>query len=185
MEYPKIINLLDNTPNQPTKFRTKKINDDSRGKCNTNSKIKFKISLLKSSLCDYSDAYRLVSGTITVVRGANANNAAREADRNNKLAIFKNCAPFTDCTTEINNTQIDNARDLDVVMPIYNLTKYSDNYSKASGSLCQYCRDEPNNPTTESESFNSKSKFLDNTNNAGIINAKIAVSLQYLSKFNF
>ena len=67
MEYQKIINLLDNTPNQPTKFRTKnwiEINDDSHGMYNTNSQIKFKTSMLRSSLCDYSDADILVSGTI-------------------------------------------------------------------------------------------------------------------------
>ena len=70
MEYQKIINLLENTPNQPTKFRTKKwveINDETRGTYNTNSQIKFKTSMLRLSLCDYSDACILVSGTITVV----------------------------------------------------------------------------------------------------------------------
>ena len=70
MEYQKIINLLDNTPNQPNKFRTKywvEINDESRGTYNTNSQIRFKTSLLRSSLCDYSNAYILVKGTITVV----------------------------------------------------------------------------------------------------------------------
>ena len=85
------------------------INDDSRGTCDTNSQVKFKTSMLKSSLCDCSDAYILVSGTITVV-GALADDAARVADRSNKQAIFKNCAPFTDCITEINNTQVDNTK---------------------------------------------------------------------------
>ena len=74
----------------------------------------------------------------------------------------------------MNNTQVDNADDLDVVIPMYNLIEYSDNYSKTSGSLNQSCRDEPNNVIAESESFKFKSKFLDNTNNASIINVKIA-----------
>ena len=60
-----------------------------------------------------------------------------------KKVIFKNCAPFTNCINEINNTQIDNAKDIDIVMPMYNLTEYSDNYAKTSGSLWQYCKDIP------------------------------------------
>ena len=86
--------------------------------------------MLKSSLCDYSDAYILVKGTITV-----NNTAAADADANNtnKTVIFKNCAPFTNRVSEINNPQVDNAKDIDIVMPMYNLVEYSDNYSKASG----------------------------------------------------
>ena len=98
----------------------------------TNSQIKFKTSMLKSSLCDYSDAYILVKRTITV-----NNTAAADADANNtnKKVIFKNCAPFTNYISEINNTQVDNAKDIDIVMPMYNLIEYSNNYSKISGSL--------------------------------------------------
>ena len=141
MEYQKIINLLDNTPNQPSKFRTKnwvEINDDASGTHNTNSQSKFKTSMLKSSLYDYSNAYILVSATITVA-GAGGNDVAITADINNKQAIFKNFAPFTDCITEINNTQVDNAKHLDVAMSMYNLIESSDNYSKTSGSLYQFC----------------------------------------------
>ena len=85
--------------------------------------------MLKSSLCDYSDAYILVKGTITV-----NNTAATDTDANNtnKKVIFKNCASLTNCISEINNTQVDNAKDLDIVMPMYNLIEYSDNYSKTS-----------------------------------------------------
>ena len=122
MEYEKIINLLENTPNQPNKFRTKnwvEINDDSRGTYNTNSQIRFKTSMLRSSLCDYSEAYILVSRTIKI-SGARNNDAARRLYERNKQVIFKNCAPFTDCISEINNTQIDNAKYIDVVMPVYN-----------------------------------------------------------------
>ena len=138
MEYQKIANLIDdNTPNQPSKFRTRnwiEINDESRGAYNVNSQIKFKTTMLKSSSCDYSDAYILVRGTI------NVNNTAAA---NNKKVIFKNCAPFTNCINEINNTQIDNAKDIDIVMPMYSLIEYSDNYAKTIGSLWQYCKDIP------------------------------------------
>ena len=105
------------------------INDDSRGTCNTNSQIKFKTSMLRTSLCDYSDGYILVSGTI-IITGEGNDDAARRLDERNKGVIFKNCAPFTDCISEINNTQIDNAKDIDVVIPMYHLIEYSDNYSK-------------------------------------------------------
>ena len=101
---------LDNTPSQPTKFRTKnwvEINDDARGTYSTNSQIKFQTSMLKSGLCDYSDAYILVSGTIT---GNGDNDTVKRADEREKGVIFKNCAPFIDCISEINNTQIDNAK---------------------------------------------------------------------------
>ena len=103
-------NWLDNTPSQPTKFRTKnwvEINDDARGTYSTNSQIKFQTSMLKSGLCDYSDAYILVSGTIT---GNGDNDTVKRADEREKGVIFKNCAPFIDCISEINNTQIDNAK---------------------------------------------------------------------------
>ena len=133
MEYQKITNFLDNTPNQPTRFETKnwvEVNEDSRGTYNTNSQTKIKMSMLKSSLCDYSDVYMLVTGTITV-------------PSTRKNIIIKNCAPFTDCMSKINNTQIDNAKYIDMIMPMYNLIQHSDNYSKTSGRLWQYYRDEP------------------------------------------
>ena len=129
MEYQKIINLLVKTPNQPSKFRTKdwvEINDEARGAYNINIQIKFETSMLQSSLCDYSDAYILVSGTITLV-AAGAEAAAIAADRNKKQAVFKNCSPFTDCVTDISNTQVDNAKDLGVFMPMYSLIEQSDN----------------------------------------------------------
>ena len=105
------------------------INGDSRGTCNTNSQIKFKTSMLRTSLCDNSDGYILVSGTI-IITGEGNDDAARRLDERNKGVIFKNCSPFTDYIGEINNTQIDNAKDIDVVMPMYHLIEYSDNYSK-------------------------------------------------------
>ena len=134
MEYQKIANLIDDTSNQPSKFRTKnwvEISDESRGAYNVNSQIKFKTTMLKSSLCDYSDAYILVKGTISVNNTAAAAAAASAAVNNtNKKVIFKNFAPFTNCISEINKSQIDNAKDTDIVMPMYNLIEYSDNYAK-------------------------------------------------------
>ena len=129
MEYQKIANLLENgatlnVSNQPSKFRTKnwvEINDESRGTYSVNRKINLKASLLRSSLCDDSDAYILVEGNISVnntgVADAKANNA-------NKKVILKNCAPFTDCLSKI-NSQVDNAKDNDIVMPMYNLIEYT------------------------------------------------------------
>ena len=159
--------MIDDTSNQPCKFRTKnwvEINDESRRAYNTASQIKFKTTMLKSSLCDYSDAYILVKGTISVnnttAEGAAANNT-------NKKIIFKNCDPFTNCISEINNTQIGNAKDIDIVMSMYNLIEYNDNYAKTTGSLWQYCKDIParnNNQIVNfaadnlTDSFNFKSK---------------------------
>ena len=119
--------MLVNTPNQPTKCRRKnwvEINDDSRGAYNSNSQIKFKTSVLRASLCDYSNAYILVSGT-TSITGAGNDDATRRLDERNKGVIFKNCAPLTDCISEINNTQIDNAKYIDAVMTLHNLIEYN------------------------------------------------------------
>ena len=123
MEYQEIINLLDNTPNQPSRFRTKNwfvIKDDSCGTQNTNSQIKFKTSVLKSSLCDYSDVYVIVNGTITIT-GKENDDASWQADKRNKEGAFGNSAPFVGCISKINNIQIDNGKYLDVVMLICNL----------------------------------------------------------------
>ena len=189
MEYQKIANLIDDTSNQSSKFRTRnwvEINDESRGAYNINSQFKFKTTMLKSSLCDYSDAYILVKRTISVTNTAAANNI-------NKKVIFKNCAPFTNCISEINNTQIDNAKDIDIVMPMYNLIEYSDNYVKTAGSLWKYCKDIPtrndnngivvfgrNNLT---DSFNFKAKITGQTGNNGTKDVEIMVPLKYLSNF--
>ena len=199
MGYQKIANLIDDTSNQPSKFRTNnwvEINDESRGTYNVNSQIKFKATMLDSSLCDYSDAYILVKGIITV-----NNTAAAGADANNtnKKVIFKNFAPFTNCISKINNnTQVDNAKDIDVLMPMYNLIEYSDNYAKTSGSLWQYCLDIPavnsnatvdfteNQPTHSSKNnllFTHKVKITGQTGNGGTKNVEIMVPLKYLSNF--
>ena len=130
MEYQKIINFSGNTPNQPSKFKTKnwvEINDESRKIYNTNGQIKLKSTILKSILCDYSDVYIFVKGTITITT-AGYDTDARHADERDKGIIFKNCAPFINCISKINNTQIDNAKYIDIVMLMYNLIEYSDNY---------------------------------------------------------
>ena len=129
------MDLLDNTLNQPSKFRTKnlvEINDGTRGMYKINSQIKFKAPMLNSRLCDYSDAYILNKGIISIAQvpppPANPNN-------NKKEVVFKNCAPFTEFISKINNTQIDNPKEFKVAMPIYNLIKYSYDYLKTLGSL--------------------------------------------------
>ena len=116
MEYWKIIFFLDNAPNQPFKFRIEnwvEINHDGCERYDTNSQAKFKPPTLKPSLCDYSDPQ-------THVTIGNMQTSAAPNDRNKKL-IFKNFAPFTDCTSEINYRPGDNAKDIDVVMPMYDL----------------------------------------------------------------
>ena len=185
--------MIGDTSNQPSKFRTRnwvEINDGSRGAYNVNSQIKFKTTMLKSSFCDYSDAYILVKGTISVNNTAAAGAAVNNDD---KKVIFKDCAPFTNCISEINNTQEDNAKDIDIVMPMYNLIEYSDNYAKTSGSLCQYCKDIParnnNNEITEftggntTDSLNFKAKITSQTGDDGTKDVEIMVPLKYLSNF--
>ena len=187
MEYQIITNFLDsNKSNKPFKFRTKtlvKINDELRGTYNVNSQIKFKTAMLKSSLCDYSDPYILVKGTITIA-GAGADAAARQADERDKGLIFKNCGLFINCISEINNTQVNNDKDIDIVMPMHSLIEYSDNYSKTPGSLWQYCRDEPNNNLADSESFKFKVRITGKTpNDDNEKDVEIMVPLKYLSNF--
>ena len=138
--------------------------------------------MLNASLCDYSDAYILVEREITAV-WKGADDVAIAADRNNKGVVFKNSGPFLSCISEINNAHVDNAEDLDIVMPIYNLLEYSENYAKTLASLWQYCRDEPDDNIADSKSFKFKSSITNNTNNAGIANVKIIVPLKYLSNF--
>ena len=185
--------MLDNASTQPPKLRIKiwvEINDESRGTYNINSQIKFKTTMLKSRSCAYSDAYNPVKGTITV-----NNTAAADVDANNanKKVIFKNCAPFINCVSEINNTQVDNAKDIDIVMAMYNLIEYSANCSKTSGSLWQYFKDitavynngaivnfAENNLTN---SFNFKGKMAGQIGDDGTKNVEVMVPLKDLSNF--
>ena len=119
MEYRKISNLLESTSDNLSKFRTRnwvEIKDESRENY-ANSDIRFKTTMLRSNLCDYADSYILVKETITIT-GAGANADAERADERDKGVTFKNCAPFTKCISRINNTGIDNAHDIDIVMPM-------------------------------------------------------------------
>ena len=147
--------------------------------------------MLRSSLCDYSDAYIHVKGNISVnnTKAADAN-----GNNTNKKVIFKNCAPFTDCISKVNNVQVDNAKDFDIVIPMYNLIEYSDNYLKTSGSLWKYCKDIPTvnnngdivdfNGANATNSFNFKTKITSQTDKNGRIdNVDILVPLKYLRNF--
>ena len=172
--------MLNDGSSKPSKFKPKnwvEISDEARGIYSPNKQIKCKTSMLRSSLCDYSDAYILVKRNIAV-----NNTAAAGADANNtnKKVIFKNWAPFTNCISKINNADIDNAKYIDIVMPMYNLIEYSDNYSKTSGSLWQYYKDVPAvnndgdivnfNEANATDSFNFKTKINGQTNDDGEIN---------------
>ena len=152
MEFQKIVNFLDATSDDKDlpRFVTKKwveVYDQSGGNYNVNKEIRIKTSMLRSDLCDYSDAYIVVKGDITL-EGDN------DANKRNKNLAFKNNAPFINCISKINGVKIDNAEDLDVVMPMYNLLEYSKNYRKTTGSLWNYYRGEPSDRlSSNSESF--------------------------------
>ena len=136
--------------------------------------------MLRSNLCDYADAYILVKGRITIT-GAGADGAARRADERDKGVIFKNCAPFTKCINRRNNTDVDTTRDIDMVMSMYNLIEYSDNYSKTSGGLWQCYKDDPNDNMTDSASFKSKVKMTGKTSaDRNAKNVEIIVPLKYV-----
>ena len=163
MEFQKIVNLLDITSDNKDlpRYITKKwieVYDQSEKHYNANKKITIKTPMLRSNLCDFTDAYIVVKGDITVT---NPNNAKR-----NEAVAFKNNAPFINCISKTNGIKIDNTQDLDVVMPMYNLLEYSKNYKKTTGSLSNYYRDEPSTPlSTNSESFNYKTSITGNTYN--------------------
>ena len=174
MEYDKINNLLDSESEQLSKFVTReyvRVNSLSNT-YNENKSTRFKTPMLRSDLCDYADAYILVNGTITVTAAAGANNIR---EKRNKQLILKNNAPFVSCITRINNELIEDADDLNIVMPMYNLLEYSKNYRKTVGSLYNYYRDElnddanlddfANNNVVSSNSFQCKNKIIGNTYN--------------------
>ena len=139
--------------------------------------------MLRSNSFDYPDAYILVKGTITIT-GAGNDDVGKRLDERNKGVIFKNWASFIRCISRINNTDIYNAQDIDIVMPMYNLIEYSDNYSKTSGSLWQYYKDETNDNITQTESFKSKIKITGKTPAASNKkDVEIIVPLKYLSNF--
>ena len=223
MEYDKINNLLrvvdtsakhvlseDNESEQLFKFVTReyvKVNS-LLNTYNENKSIRFKTPMLRSNLCDYSDAYILVKGAITVTGN-------HPRDRQNRPFILKNNAPFISCITRINGELIEDADDLDIVMPMYNLLEYSKNYRKTIGSLYNYYRDEltndgndnfDNRNVVNSEAFKCKNKIIGNTynvnstilnpagnarinntnyvaNNSGKKSIELAIPLKYLGNF--
>ena len=191
MEYDKINNLLlseDNESEELSKFVTReyvRVNSlfDAY---NENKSTRFKTLMLRLNLCDYSDAYILVKGTITLAR----NNLR---DRQDRPLIFKNNALFVSCITRINGELIEDADDLDIVMPMYNLLEYSKNYRKTIGSLYNYYRDELSDDADDnrfnnikivnSNTFKYKNKIIDNTNNQGTKDIELAMPLKYLGNF--
>ena len=193
MKFQKNVNLYDTISDDKDlpRFVTKKwieVYDQSEKNYNPNKEIRIKTSMLRSDLCDYSDAYIVVKGTITVLRP----NAAKK----NKAVAFKNNAPFINCISKINGVKIDNAEDLDVVMPMYNLLEYSKNYKKTTGSLWNYYRDESSNPlSSNSESFKYKTSITKNTYNVGDLEegcdgnnvdkneTEVVIPLKHLSSF--
>ena len=206
MEYDKINNLLGSESENLSKFVTRqyvKVNNLSNT-YNENKSIRFKTPMLRSDLCDYSDAYILVNDTLTLTANAGANNIR---DKKDKPLILKSNAPFVSCITKINNKFIEDADDLDIVMPMYNLLEYSKNYRKTIGSLHNYYRDELTNDNipagnafnnirvVNSSTFIHKNKIIGNTYNVdagaagydanknGAQLVELAVPLKYLGNF--
>ena len=170
IEYQYITNFLGSTPNEVSRFITKKwikVHDQwgsAKNWYKPSKQIRFKTSVLRSDLWDFSDAYIVVKGDITLTKDANID----FIDVKNRSLAFKNNAPYTNCISKINNVLVGNAEDLDVAMPIYNLLEYSKNYRKTTGSLWNYYRDEPNDfladdcnasPITNSEYFKRKTSI--------------------------
>ena len=203
MEYDKINNLSDSQSENLSKFVTGeyvRVNSLSNT-YDENKSIRFKTPMLRSDLCDYADAYILVSYTIMVTANAGANNIR---DKKNRPLTFKNNAPFVSCITKINNELIEDAEDLDIVMPMYNLLEYSKNYKKTIGSLYKYYRDEltnyvnnnfANRNLINSNAFKYKNKITGNTYNVAAAAAgydankegtqaiELAIPLKYLGNF--
>ena len=143
------------------------IDSESNGNYSHHNPIKFLTKSIESSLCDYSDAYILVTGNIAVKKRNNDNTNNIDITQATQVA-FKNCAPFKKCRTEINETFIDEADFINITMPMYNLIKYSDNYSDSSGSLWDFKRDEivdNANMTNDDNvpSFKYKANLIGNT----------------------
>ena len=189
METQKIINLLNKNDVESRKFTMRKwyvINDTNNtkyGGLNSNDPdtVKFVTKVLKPNLCDYSDAYILVTGKISITGG----------DNNTKVA-FKNCTPFTKCIVQINDEHVEQANDLDIIAPMYNLIEYSDNYQDSSATLYQFKREDSpganvNAAIDNSKSFKYKASLLGDSvadgANRKIDNAKIVVPLKYVSNF--
>ena len=134
METQKICNLLNKTDLDSKKFTTRKwyiIDSQTSGNYKNADPIKFDTKVIKPNLCDYSEAYILVTGTINNKNASGGN-----------IVCFKNCAPFRTCTARINDQYLEETKDLDIVMPMYNLIEYSDNYEESTGSFYHFKRDQ-------------------------------------------
>ena len=185
--------MLNSTENAYSKLASKKwyiIDGESKVGYLHHDAIKFLTKSIKSSLCDYSDACILVTGNITVTRTIAGNPVQRKQVLTEATqVVFKNCAPFKDCRTEVNDTFVDYADFINITMPMYNLIEYSDNYSDTSGSLWQFKRDEIiNNADVTNDnnapSFKYKANLIGNTETNGTKKGvKIAIPLKYLSNF--
>ena len=206
MEYDKINNLLlseDNESEKLSKFVTReyvKVNSLSNA-YNENKSITFKTAMLRSNLCDYSDAYILIKDTITVTAPGANNNPNNVRDKRNRPLILRNNAPFVSCIIRINDELIEDSDDLDIVMPMYNLLEYSKNYRKTIGSLYNYYRDELSDDANDnikvinSNTFKYKNKITGNTYNVnagaqgydvnknGTQEVELAIPLKYLGNF--
>ena len=210
MEYNKTNNLLlseDNESEKLSKFVTReyvRVNSLSNV-YNKNKSIRFKTPMLMSNLCDYSDVYILVKGTITVTAPGVNNNANNIRDKRNRPVILKNNVPFDSCITRINGELIEDADDLDIVLSMYNLLEYIKNYRKTIGSLHNYYRDElsddaddnnfDNIKVVNSNTFKYKNKIAGNTSNVnagaqgydvnknGTQEVELAIPLKYLGNF--
>ena len=190
MEYDKINNLLLSEDNEMSEKLSKFVTreyvrvNSLVNTYNENKSIRLKTPMLRSNLCDYSDVYILAKGTITVtatiavtvtIAVKDNNNANNIRDKKNRPLILKNNAPFFSCITRINGELIEDANDLDIVIPMYNLLEYSKNYRKTKGSLYNYYRDElsddaddnssDNIKVVNSNTFKYKNKITDNTYN--------------------
>ena len=193
MEFNKINNLLGPAHDKVPRFITKKwieVQSQSGNTYNTSKPIRFKTSMLRSDLCDYSDAYVWVKGKITVTNPNDNTNFSTEL-------TLKNNAPFISCISKINNELVENAEDLDIVMPMYNLLEYSKNYEKTSGSLFNYHRDEPseliigdgdntiNISIRNSKSFDYKTNIIGNLDIGEDEKEDVtfAIPLKYLGNF--
>ena len=214
MEFQKITNFLDTTLDDKDlpRFVTKKwieVHDQSGGNYNVNKEIRIKTPMLRSDLCDYSDAYIVMEGNIIVDKKhlllmilmhpiiqqpMQPLLILQMIMRLVKKLVFRNNALFINCISKINGVKIDNAEDLDVVIPMYNLLEYSKNYRKTTGSLCIYYRGEPNSGVNgginysimDSKSFDYKVNFIKNGVTQGNLKkncVKIVVPLTYLSNF--
>ena len=185
MEFQKIVNLFGMTfddkdlPSVATK-KWIEVYEQSGGNYNVNKEIRIKTSLLRSDLCDFSDVYIVVKGTITF-------GGENDANKRNKSVAFKTNAPFFNCISKSNGVQTDNVEDLDVVMPMYSLIECGKSYRKTTGSLWwNYYRDEPSNPLSSfSESFKYKTNNTGKTpnNNDAFEDIKVVVPLKHLGNF--